>query len=124
MRVFTWFLEEICQIHFPSAVRISRKTDCFDERFVWIVRVEKGTVNTAEVDKVERGTPHDEHWLKFVELGGFTKVEDSTTVLIHGELAHATEFSLHKRLVCKCLGAEGHAATRAERLLLLFGLNG
>ena len=118
------FLEEICQIHFPSAVRIPRKTDCLDERFVGIIRVEKGAMNTAKVDKIERGASHDEHWFKLVKGRRFAKIQDSSAVLVHGELADSAEFSLHKRLICERLGAEGNVAASTECFLLLFGLNG
>lgn len=124
MGMLAGFFEEICQIHFPSAVRISRKTDGFDECFVGIFGIEKGTVNAAKVDKIERGTSHDEHWLKFVEVGHLGKIKDPTAVLIHRELADTAEFSLNESLICERLRAEGHATARAERLLLFFCLNG
>ena len=124
MGMLAGFFEEICQIHFPSAVRISRKTDGFDERLIGIFGIEEGAVNAAKVDKIERSASHDEHWLKFVELGSLGKIEDPTAVVVHRELANTAEFPLNECLVCERFGAKGHAAARTESLLLLFGLNG
>ena len=122
--VFTGLFEEICQIHFVSAVGIGRKTDSFDQNLVFVFGIEKCTVNAAKVDKVKRGTSHDEHWFKFVAVGDMGKMEDPSAVLIHGELANALELTVNQRLVRQQLGLIGDLAAGAERLLLLLALNG
>ena len=120
--MFAGYFEEICQIHFVSAVGISRKTDGFDERFIVAIGVEKRAVNAAEVDKVEGCASHDEHWLKFVAVGHGGKVNDPAAACVHGELANASQLSVYQRLIRQKLGLKFDPTACAKNLLRGFVL--
>ena len=75
--MFAGIVEKSCQIHFVSALGISGKTDGFDERFVLAFGVEKGAMDTAEVDKIERGATEDEKGLKSY----FSGIHAKSTIL-------------------------------------------
>ena len=122
--MFAGFFEEICQIHFPSAVGIFGKPDRFYENFIIAGGVEESRVHAAKVDKVESGATHDEHGFKLILIGYVGKMADPSAVLVHGELANAFQFALHQSLVGQCLPTVGNAATSAKLLLLLLILNG
>ena len=71
MRVFAGLFEEICQIHFKSAVGISRKTDGFDENFIVTFCIKVGTVNTAKVNEIKCSSAENKESLAAVKvLGG------------------------------------------------------
>ena len=121
--VFAGVFEEICQINFVSAVGISRKTNGFDQGFVFAFSIKIGVMHTAKVDKVQRGASHDEHWLKFVGVRNGGKVHDATAVSAHRELTDASQFSVHQRLIRKHFRAKWDLAACAKGFLLLLVLN-
>ena len=122
--MFAGLFEEICQIHFESSVGVSRKTDGLDEDLVVAVGIKEGAVHAAKVDKVQSGSSHDEHGFKIVAIGGGGKVQNSTSVGVHGKLTNAVQLTVHQGLIGQKLGVKGDIAARAEQLLLAFFLNG
>ena len=124
IRVFARLFEEICQIHFVSAVGIGRKTDGLDQNWIIVLGIEKCAVHAAKVDKIEGGSSHDEHWFKFVAIGNVGKMKDFSAVLIHGKLANALQFPVYQRLISQKLALKGNTAASAKCLLLLLALNG
>ena len=122
--MFAGFLEEICQIHFPSIVGISGKTNGFDQNFVVAIGVEKSGVNAAKVDKVQGRATHHEHGLKLVAVGKMCKIQNFSALPVHFKLADPADLAVHDCLVGQRLHAEGDSAAAAEGLLLLLILNG
>ena len=122
--VLTGFLEEICQIHFISAVGIFGKSDRLDQGLVVTFRIEERAVNAAEIDKIQRGTSHNEHGLKFIAVRNRGEVQNFSALAIHLELTNALQLSVDQSLVSQQLRVEGNGTTRADQFLLFLGLNG
>ena len=128
--VLTGFLEEICQIHFISAVGIFGKSDRFDQGLVVTFRVEKRMMNAAKIDEIQRSAAHDEHGLEKATLrvlllcGGGGEIVEHTALGGQLELAYAHQDVVEEGGVGQQIGAEGDAAQAAELLLTLLGLNG
>ena len=87
--MFAGVVEKSCQIHFPSSVGISGKTDGFDERFIGAFGVKEGAVNTAKVNKIQNAATQNEKGFKFIFFGRPGKVQDFAALGVHGKLANA-----------------------------------
>ena len=122
--MFAGIVEESCQIHFPTAVGISGKTDCFDEGFVIARGVKKSAMNAAKVNKIQNRAPQDEKGFKFIFFGHPGKVENSAAFGVHGKLANAFQVAVPCGVVCHGFGAVGNVAKAANALLFRFFLNG
>lgn len=121
--MFAGIVEKSCQIHFVSALGISGKTDGFDERFLVAFGVEKGAMDAAEVDKIERGATEDEKGLKIVFFGNPCKIDDPAATGIHCELADPAEIAVNGGAVREHFGAVGNFANAAEAFLFAFFLD-
>ena len=111
--MFAGFVEKSSQIHIPTAVGITGKTDGLDERFVLTFRVEKGSVNAAEVNEVENGASEDEKGLEIVFVRHPAEVGDLPALVVHGKLTNAAELAVPRGAVGHLFGAVGDPAKGA-----------
>lgn len=112
--------EEIGQVYEISAVGIFGKTDGADERFIAKLAVVKGGVDSAKVDKIERGASEQKFDLEIFDLIDARHIVQATALAVDRKLAYADDLAVDFCAVSHKCGVVFDAATRAERLLFGF----
>ncbi len=119
----TGMLKEVGQVHLIFFVRVLLKADGDHQPLVLFrvdIATEKGIVNTAKVDKIERRTSHNEKGLEIIFSFDTADIAEDTAALGHFELASADKFIVDVRAVCKTIGVIYYRAELAIFFLLVF----
>ena len=118
MVVLAGMQEKVLQIHLENAVLVFLEANRLKERLVGLLGSIDGLMDTAKVDKIERGASHQKDGLEVLYAGHESEIKDLANLACRAELTDSDEIIVNRRGVGKCIGTIRNAATRAIQLLI------
>ena len=115
--IMTMVGEEAIEVYLKFSLGVLRKSNCLEQRFVLYLAHEIGTVDSAQVDKIQRTSAHNEHRLEVVEVKRGGKVVYKTAVCGHLELANARKAVVYRGGISERVGIILNSALVAYLLL-------
>ena len=115
--IMTMVGEESLEVYLEFSLVILLKSYCLKESRVLHLAHEIGAVDTAEVDKVQRTSAHNEHCLEIFKIKRGGEVVYKTAVRGHLELANARKAVIYCGGIRQRVGIVFHSALMTYLLL-------
>ena len=121
--------KEALQIDLVDTVLIFGKSDGAEQTVLGRFSFKGGVVNTAQINKIQRASAHDEHGFKvtalfvFHPIGNLCQIVQYAALVRQLELTDSDQLLVYRRRIGKQIGVVFDLAFQTDLLLTELGLN-